>query len=65
MINFCKEREIVVEAYAPLGSPARTPDISVPVEPILKNEKVIKVAEKHKKMPGQIALRYLVNAVDK
>lgn len=60
MINFCKERGITVEGYAPLGSPARTPDTSVPVQPIIKNEKVVKIAEKYKKTPAQIALRYLI-----
>lgn len=61
MIKFCKDREIIVEGYAPLGSPTRTPDISVPLEPILENENVVKIAQKHKKTPAQTALRYLVS----
>ena len=60
LIQFCKENNIIVEGYAPIGSPARPAFISAPIEPLIKNEKLIKLGQKYKKTPAQVALRYMV-----
>lgn len=56
LIQFCKERDIVVVAYLPLGHPIpakRTPAF-------LYDEKLHAIARKHNKTPAQIVLRYVV-----
>lgn len=56
LIRFCAEREIVVIAYSPLGQPnaaSRTPEF-------LYSPKTLEIAQKYKKTPAQIVLRYLV-----
>lgn len=56
LIKFCKQRDIVVMGYSPLGHPnpyARTP-------PFLFDERVHAIARKHDKAPAQVGLRYLI-----
>ncbi|XP_075223456.1 1,5-anhydro-D-fructose reductase-like isoform X1 [Lycorma delicatula] len=62
LIEFCKERGIVITAYAPLASPS-WPENNVFTEKIsniLNEMKVKNIAEKYNKTPAQIVLRYLV-----
>lgn len=49
IIDFCKEKGIIVEAYSPLGSTG---------SPLMKNENVIKVARETGASPGTILLSY-------
>lgn len=49
LIKYCKEHDIVVEAYSPLARAK-----------ILDNEAVIEIAKKHKKTYAQIMLRFLI-----
>uniref|UniRef100_A0A1A9WTK9 NADP-dependent oxidoreductase domain-containing protein n=1 Tax=Glossina brevipalpis TaxID=37001 RepID=A0A1A9WTK9_9MUSC len=54
---FCKERDIVVTAYSPLGRPnltEKTPEFYF-------SSKTQTLAEKYQKTPAQIILRYLVD----
>ncbi|XP_066248392.1 aldo-keto reductase family 1 member B1-like [Euwallacea similis] len=58
LISFCKSQDIVITAYSPLGSPDRP--WAKPGDPILVQEpKILALAEKYKKSPAQIILRYL------
>ncbi len=50
--QYCIENKIQLEAYAPL--------MSYRIEELLKNETMIKIAEKHNKTVPQIAIRWLV-----
>lgn len=53
---FCKERDVVVVGYSPLGQP--NPVKKFPE--FLFSQKTQKIAEKHNKTSAQIVLRYLV-----
>ncbi len=58
--EFCKQKEIVIMAYSPLYAPNRLGSnnhgLNLFQEPIIKN-----IAEKYKKTPSQVVLRYLVS----
>jgi diketogulonate reductase-like aldo/keto reductase len=51
IVEYCKERDIVVQAYSPLGRGLK--DIN-------KDPVVVEVANKHNRNVGQIAMRYLI-----
>lgn len=54
---FCKERDIVIVAYTPLGLP--NPSKGLPN--FFFSKELQKIADKHNKTPAQIILRYLVS----
>ncbi|KAJ9598319.1 hypothetical protein L9F63_010997, partial [Diploptera punctata] len=58
LLAFCKERQILLTAYSPLGSPGilAGPDTPAP----LKDPKIIEIAEKHGKTVAQTIIRYLI-----
>jgi alcohol dehydrogenase (NADP+) len=59
LVNFCKSKGIHVSAYSPLGSGDRPRAPGVPEPPVLLETDVVKkIAEKTKKSPGQVVLRW-------
>lgn len=54
LIAFAKERNVTIVGYSPLGRPADTGDRNLAI----KNVHVQKIADKYKRNPGQILLRY-------
>ncbi len=48
-VNFCKENNILVEAYSPLGTGQ-----------LLKNKKLIKIAKRYNKSTAQICIRFVL-----
>ncbi|CAH1985452.1 unnamed protein product [Acanthoscelides obtectus] len=61
LIGFCKEREIVVTGYCPLGRAAQsqvTP--GYPVSTLL-DQKVVEMGKKYGKTAAQVVLRYLIS----
>lgn len=59
LIEFCKEKDITVTAYSPLGSPDRP--WAKPDEPQLMEDMKLKdLAKKYKKSVAQILLRYQI-----
>ncbi|XP_054257565.1 aldo-keto reductase family 1 member B1-like [Macrosteles quadrilineatus] len=59
LIEFCKSVDIVVEGYAPFGSPTR-PNAPPDAANVFHDPRVLKVAATHSKTSGQVILRYLV-----
>ncbi|KYM87328.1 Alcohol dehydrogenase [NADP+] [Atta colombica] len=58
--NFCKERDILITAYSPLGSPDRP--WAKPDDPkLLDDKKLIDLGKKYNKTPAQILIRYQVD----
>ena len=61
LIKFCKERDIYVQAYSPMGRPHYYEKNHNLPKPALLDESVQKIGKKYNKSPGQIVLRYLVS----
>jgi len=51
LLEYCKSKGIVAQAYSPLGSTD---------SPLLKDEDVAKIAEKHKALPSQVLISWQV-----
>ncbi|SDL74977.1 alcohol dehydrogenase (NADP+) [Salinimicrobium catena] len=61
LLEFCKENNIHLTAYSPLGSGDRNKEMKAENEPSLLEEPVIlKIAEKHSASPGQILIQWAV-----
>jgi len=59
LIQYCKQRDIQVVAYSPLGAPMR-PWGKKHEPTLLADPKIAAMAQKYKKSPAQIVLRYQV-----
>ncbi|XP_056637341.1 uncharacterized protein LOC130445626 [Diorhabda sublineata] len=66
LINFCHKNHILVIAYSPLGNPGYNKFLNVigqkekQLPSALDNPIVKSVADKYKKSPGQVLLRFLI-----
>lgn len=60
LIEFCKQRDIVIVGYCPLGRSeyAGTPGFP---DPTIFDPKVIEIGKKYNKTPAQVVLNYLVS----
>ncbi|ERM83287.1 hypothetical protein P872_16545 [Rhodonellum psychrophilum GCM71 = DSM 17998] len=62
LVNFCKSNGIHLTAYSPLGSGDRSSQAKKPDEPILLEDKMIRVlAEKHHCSAAQILIAYSIH----
>lgn len=61
LLEFCKENNIHLTAYSPLGSGDRSKEMKAENEPsLLENEVIQKIAEKHSASPAQILIKWAV-----
>lgn len=59
LVNFCKENEVHVTAYAPLGSSDRPAAMKANNEPLLLEEPlVLEIAERHQATPAQVLISW-------
>lgn len=58
LLQFCKENNIHLTAYAPLGSAYRVADREVDFPILLENEEIQKIAIKHQATPAQVAIAW-------
>jgi len=59
LINFCREREIILTAYSPLGSPD-SPWADPDAPKLLEDPKLKKIGEKYNKSIAQVLIRWQV-----
>ncbi len=58
LLDFCKENNIFVTAYAPLGSAYRVNNGEVDFPILLENEIIKAIAENHQATPAQVAISW-------
>jgi len=59
LISHCRDKNIAITAYSPLGSPGR-PWATAEDRVVLKEPKLLAIAEKYNKSPAQILIRYQI-----
>ncbi|XP_020295785.1 1,5-anhydro-D-fructose reductase-like, partial [Pseudomyrmex gracilis] len=55
LVDFCKEHNITVTGYSPLGQPGNSSGVANQLD----NPVILQIAQKYNKTPAQIALRYV------
>ena len=61
LLEFCKQEEILMTAYSPLGSPDRPERLRQANEPaLLANDQVMNIAAKHNMTPAQVLLTWAI-----
>ncbi|GJQ77510.1 hypothetical protein Trydic_g20900 [Trypoxylus dichotomus] len=60
LIQFCKDREIIITGYCPLGRVGEAVIRGFP-PPTVLDPKVVEIAKKHNKTPVQVVLNYLIS----
>ncbi|KAJ8980153.1 hypothetical protein NQ317_014648 [Molorchus minor] len=61
LIQFCRERDIVVVGFAPLGRATLSTTISTYPPATVLDSNVIEIGKKYGKTPAQVVLRYLLS----
>uniref|UniRef100_A0A8D8U9F4 Alcohol dehydrogenase [NADP(+)] n=1 Tax=Cacopsylla melanoneura TaxID=428564 RepID=A0A8D8U9F4_9HEMI len=57
---FCKEHNITMVAYSPLGSQGTGKLFGIDIPNLMENPVVKKIAEKHSRKPAQVLLKFIV-----
>lgn len=60
LIAFCRERNIVITGYSPLGRPSQTAGVDGKPQPNLDDDRILKIGQKYEKTSAQVILKYLV-----
>lgn len=61
LLSYCNENNILVTAYAPLGSAYRVANNEVDYPILLENETIKRISEKHHASPAQVVLSWGMN----
>lgn len=62
MLEFCREKNILLTAYSPLGSADRPRGLKKKDEPsLLENEVILQIAEKHDCTPAQVLISWALH----
>jgi alcohol dehydrogenase (NADP+) len=62
MLDFCRENDIFLTAYAPLGSGDRPAGLKAKDEPVLLNDQTIAtIAERHNVTPAQVLISWAIS----
>lgn len=62
LIDFCNNNDILITAYAPLGSGDRSSSMKAQQEPSLLEEPIIReIAARHQASPAQVLIKWAVN----
>ena len=61
LLDYCRENDIHLTAYAPLGSAYRVVDKEVDFPILLENDTIKKIAAKHQATPAQVAISWGIN----
>ncbi|XP_070709662.1 aldo-keto reductase family 1 member D1-like [Pempheris klunzingeri] len=60
LLEYCRQNDIVVVGYSPLGTSRDASWVNVTCPPLLEDELLVSVAKKYNKSPAQVALRFNV-----
>lgn len=59
LVRFCREQQIAVTAFSPLGAPSYLPlGMAEKEESVLRDPLIVRIADQHGKTPAQIVLRW-------
>lgn len=60
LVAFCKENNITIVAYSPLGTQGTSKLLGIEIPNLMSNPVVMKIAKKLSKTPAQILLKFIV-----
>lgn len=59
LVAFCKEHDITMVAYSPLGTQGTSKLLNITIPNLMENPVVLKIAKNHSKSPAQILLKFI------
>jgi len=62
LIKFCKANGVEITAYGPLGAPGLMSTRKIQVKPLITNELIKQISEKHKKSTAQVLIRWQIQS---
>ncbi|KAL6106417.1 akr1d1 [Pungitius sinensis] len=60
LLEFCRQNDIVIVGYCPIGSSRDKSWVNVKSPPLLEDQLLVSIGEKYGKSPAQVALRFNV-----
>ncbi|MEQ2268198.1 3-oxo-5-beta-steroid 4-dehydrogenase, partial [Xenotaenia resolanae] len=60
LLEYCREKDIVIVGYSPLGTSRDATWVNLKCPPLLEDELLASVAKKYKKTTAQVCLRFNV-----
>ncbi|KAM9705192.1 aldo-keto reductase family 1 member D1-like [Menidia menidia] len=60
LLEYCRQKDIVIVGYSPLGTSRDASWVNLTCPPLLEDELLVSIAKKYKKSTAQVALRFNV-----